>query len=195
MAVAIPFIMLGMSALGAAGSMSAADDQAEQAELQGQQEQVYANWQAAQLKQKANAERASGQRAAIEERKKGDLTMSRARAVAAASGAGAGDPTVMNILGNLASDTEYNALSRLYEGDSSAQSLETQANALQWQGAQAAQAGTSLASSTRTAGMFNAIGQIGQSAGSFYGKYGEPSGTGTTTTTAPDISQRSGGLY
>lgn len=76
------------------------------------------------LRRLAGSERATSQRAAIEERRRADIVQSRARAVSAASGAGATDPTVLKIMDDLSAEGEYRALTRTYEGETAAQSLE-----------------------------------------------------------------------
>lgn len=117
MAAAIPFIMVGMSVLSAKGQMDqgAAAEQAAQIEAQ-------------QLEAQAGQARATAQRAAIEERRQGELASSRLTALAAASGAGATDPTVVSLDQGIAEQAEYNALTRLYEGESQARGMETSAN-------------------------------------------------------------------
>jgi murein L,D-transpeptidase YcbB/YkuD len=72
----------------------------------------------AQLDAKGKEAFASAQRGALAEQKTADLAISRAVAVAAGSGGSATDPTVMDIIGNLASEGKTNALSALYEGQS-----------------------------------------------------------------------------
>lgn len=61
---------------------------------------------------------ATGQRGALAEQRQARLAMSKAQAVAAASGGGASDPTVQHIIGGLASEGNTNALSALYSGQS-----------------------------------------------------------------------------
>lgn len=82
---------------------------------------------AKQLRYQAGQTRASSQRAAAEERRRARLLDSRARAVAAKSGAGVSDPTVVNLRGDIEARGEYNALSRMYEGETEAGSLELEA--------------------------------------------------------------------
>jgi hypothetical protein len=72
---------------------------------------------AKQLRYAAGAARASSQRAAVEERRQARLLQSRGLAVAAASGGGASDVTVVNTLADVAKEGEYRALSALYEGN------------------------------------------------------------------------------
>jgi hypothetical protein len=82
---------------------------------------------ARQLRAMAGQERATSQRAAAEERRRARLLESRARAVAAKSGAGVSDPSVLNLMADLSAEGEYRALTRMYEGETGAQSLETEA--------------------------------------------------------------------
>lgn len=114
MAAAIPYLIVASTVMSAASSMQ----QGQAAELAGQAE-------AAQYARQAGESRATSQRAAEEERRKARLAISRSRAVAAASGAGATDPTVVNLEGGIAEQGEYNALTRLYEGESQARGYET----------------------------------------------------------------------
>ena len=84
---------------------------------------------ARQLDTKAGLERASSQREAMEERRKARLLQSRGLAVAAASGGGADDPGVVNILADIAGEGEYRSLTALYEGNERAFGLESEAKA------------------------------------------------------------------
>lgn len=76
---------------------------------------------------RAGQERAAGQRAAIEQRRQGRFVESRARALAAGSGAGASDPTIVNILGDIGAETEIRALDRLFQGEEAARGSEVSA--------------------------------------------------------------------
>jgi hypothetical protein len=77
-----------------------------------------ADFENAQLAAKGKEAFAIGQRAYLAEKQATDKALSRAVAVAAASGGGASDPGVMDIIGKLASEGNTNALSALYEGQS-----------------------------------------------------------------------------
>lgn len=79
------------------------------------------------LRGMAGQERATAQRAAIEERRRAGLLESRARAVAAKSGGGVSDPSVIDLIGDISAEGEYRALTRMYEGETAAQSLELEA--------------------------------------------------------------------
>lgn len=85
--------------------------------------------QAAQLEANALADRATSQRRASEERRQARLTASRTLAVAASSGAGADDPTIMNLMADMEGEGEYRALAALYEGETAARAQEEQAKA------------------------------------------------------------------
>ena len=63
-------------------------------------------FEAAQMDRLASRAEASSQREAQEVERQGQLKMSRALAVASASGGGASDPTVMDFIGDLAGDTD-----------------------------------------------------------------------------------------
>lgn len=106
----------------------------------GKAEQRAAEHQAAQARQQAGQERASSQRAAIEQRRQGRFLASKALARAAASGAGAGDPTVENILGNIGAEGEFRALNELFIGEERARGLETQADLKIFEGKEARRA-------------------------------------------------------
>lgn len=78
-----------------------------------------ADFENAQLEARGKEDFAIGQRAALAEQDTATQAISRAVAVAAASGGSATDPTVLKIIGDLASEGNTNALSALYEGESS----------------------------------------------------------------------------
>lgn len=108
-----------------------------QQEAQGRAQRDRAEFVAAQNERVAGNERATAQRQAIEQQRQKRLTQSRAQAVAAASGGGALDPGVLDIMGGLEDQGNYNALVALYEGESSARNYENQAALTRWQGEQA----------------------------------------------------------
>lgn len=128
---------------------------------QGTEANASAQNEALQLEAQANSERASSQRAYLEEQRQARYVGSRARAVAAASGAGVSDPTVENIFSGIEAEGEYRALARLYQGDVTAQGLEYGAQVRRREGRAAKSAGYLSAASTVMSG-----------AASLYGKYG-----------------------
>ena len=78
-------------------------------------------------------ERAAAQRAAMERRREGDLVLSRQRALAAASGAGAG-PSLLDIIGDTAARAEYQAQGEMYTGETRARALLDRAAAARYEG-------------------------------------------------------------
>lgn len=76
--------------------------------------------QAKQLKRNAGLSRASGQRSAIDTRREIDVVQSRALALAAASGADASDPTIINNIARLEGEGEYRAITALYNSEQEA---------------------------------------------------------------------------
>lgn len=83
-----------------------------------------ANAQAAAQEQQAGQERAVSQRAAMEQRRQGRIVGSRAQALASASGAGALDPTLVDITAGIDTEAELRALTALYQGEERARGLE-----------------------------------------------------------------------
>jgi hypothetical protein len=82
---------------------------------------------AALLRREAGARRAEGHYAAEEERRQARYLESRALAVAAASGGGVSDPTVVNILADIDAEGEYRAMMRKYSADIEAEGFEERA--------------------------------------------------------------------
>lgn len=113
----------------------------QQARIAGAQKQIESEFEAQQLEQQAGLTVASSQRAAIEQRRQTDLVQSRALAVAAASGGGASDPTIVNLIGKTAGEGAYRASTALYEGEAQARVMRMQAAAKRFEGANAAAIG------------------------------------------------------
>jgi len=107
-----------------------------------------AQFKADQLEQKAGQERAVSQRKADSARRTSRYAESRALALAAASGGGASDPTVVNIMAGIAGEGEMAAQSALYEGEERARGSEMAADASRYEGAQAKRAGNIKAGTT-----------------------------------------------
>ncbi len=152
MAQALPAVLsVGGSLLSAGGSIASANAKA--ADLRSQ---------AAQLEVRAGLERASSQRRAIEEKRQAGLATSRGLAVAAASGGGVDDPTVVRQLAGIEGEGEYRALSALYEGEETARGNEAQA-----------EANRKAAKGVKTAGLLNAAGSILSGGASMFDRYGK----------------------
>lgn len=108
-----------------------------------------AKFQAAQLEQQAGQERASAQRLAVAERRRSAIMQSNAQAAAAASGGSATDTTVLNLIGDIAKEGEFNALSALFEGEERARGLQLQSATARMEGKR-----------TQKQGMFSGISTI-----------------------------------
>lgn len=93
-----------------------------------------AEFTAAQMERNAGQARAAAQLEAAEQERQGRLMASRALAVAAGSGAGASDPTVLNIISRNAAETAYRRSVALYQGETRAAGMEDQATATRMQG-------------------------------------------------------------
>lgn len=118
-------------------------------------------FEARQMAQQAQQAQASSQREAYEVERQGRLLQSRALAVAAASGGGASDPTVMNQIARLAGETEYKKMVALYEGESRADALSLSAAVSRQD-----------ASELEKAGIIAAGGTVLSGGTSLYSKYG-----------------------
>lgn len=135
----------------------------------GRDRQAALEHQAAQARQNAGQERAAAQRGAFEQRRQGRLLSSKALALAAASGAGAGDPGVEKLLGDIGAEGEFRALSDLYEAEERARGLETQADLKVFEGDQERRAGE-IARRTSRFGAFTTVLSGGAKGLSRYGK-------------------------
>lgn len=173
MIAAAPMISLAGTALSAVNSAQAGSASAAASSAGAKNAKDYARYQATQLNRRANSERATGQRGAIEEWRRSRLAQSQARAVAAASGGGVSDPSVTKIIGDLAGEGEYNALTALYEGEDAARGYEDQARAGIYEGDVTAAGLKAKARASRRAGIMGAVGSTLYGATSFANKYGE----------------------
>lgn len=153
---------MALSAVGTVVNTLGTIAQGNQAKAQGIAAQNAANFRAAQLEQQAGQERAAAQRNAIEERRQARLAMSRGLAVAAASGGGALDPTVVNLLGDVQAEGDYRALMRLYQGEERARGAELGATAARYEGDSAYAAGVAAQRNSRFAAVGNLVTGLGK---------------------------------
>ena len=129
-----------------------------------------ADYEAGQLERMAGEELAAGQREGLEVTRQQELLVSRGRAVAAASGAGASDPTVIDVLSDVEREGSYRAGLARYGGAQRAQGLLAQAHATRLSG-KASERGALLASRGTIIG---GLGEAFSNAGSFFLQYGRP---------------------
>jgi len=164
-AAASPYIMAGTAALTAYSQYR-----------QGKAAEDAAALQAEQLRRQANDERALAQQEAANKRRELRYMQSRAQAVAAASGAGAADPTVADLMGDLEEVGEYEALGSLWAGESRARQSEYAAKVARYEGKVAKKKARTQALTT-----------IMSSALSMYNKFGAPAGAGGTKGLSMDM--------
>lgn len=152
-------LMTGVSAVGSIASGNAKAGEA--------------NSEAAQLNQNANAAMGAAERNAIVTNQNTALTLSKAQANAAASGALASSPTAINDMAAIQKQGTYAALTDLYNGETTANADQYQAQMTKYQGQQA-----------QLAGYFDAAKTIAGSgtAKTLFEKYGNsgPSGVGSS---------------
>lgn len=107
-----------MAAIGAIAGLIGTGLQVMGSISQGKAQQAALNFEAKQKEQAGREEFAAGQRKEIEKRQEGDLVMSRQRALASASGAGVLNPSILDIYGDTAGASEYNAGIERYGAES-----------------------------------------------------------------------------
>jgi hypothetical protein len=107
----------------------------------GEQQRRRAEFQARLLEQAAGRAIAAGQREKLEVERVTKLTESRALALAAASGGGAGSPTVVNHIGNIAKRGAYLGAIALYNSEQKARDLNIAAAMARYEGELSAEAG------------------------------------------------------
>lgn len=148
---ALPALMKGAgTAISAFSAVAGAEGQATQMKYRSKLQEF-----------QANEEAAASQRAAALERRKAERATGRARAVAAAGGGSTEDINVVDAQNRIAAQGEFNALSRLAEGQSRYNALRSSAKA-QRQGARM----------TRRQGILAATGTILDGGSSLYDMYG-----------------------
>jgi len=175
-------LKIGGAALDAYGKKKSGSDQA----AAGQQQNALAQFQAAQMRVNALDAQASAQIAAHDIQRQQDYATSRALAVAAASGGGASDPTVINLIARTAGEGAYRRSVALYEGKSKAQALNAQADATEYGGSLAVDSGNKSKSAYDLA----ALTTITKGATSLFSKYGGdgPSDNNTNSSTQSNTS-------
>lgn len=134
-------VTIGLAVAGTLFQAYGQYQQGQAADAMGKAQEIAANYQADQMKVNAGQERAAAQRKMLEEKRRGTLAQSKVQAIAAASGGGSLDPSIVDIMGDLESEAQYNADVATFEGEERARDLETGANIKRYEGAQARAAG------------------------------------------------------
>lgn len=125
-------------------------------------------FQAQQAEEQAGTAIAISQRGAMEEERKASLMTSRALAVAAASGGGVSDPTIINLIARTRGEGAYRSGVVLYEGESRARQLRLQAQAYRVSGADAIATGREQEFGSR----IGALGSLAGGSGSLFANFG-----------------------
>ena len=164
---ALPLLMAGLTVAGGALSAAGTIAGGNAAAAAGQSQQQALEFRAKQEDQAAQESRAVAQRQAIESRHKGELLQSTLQARAAAGGGGADDPTVLELGGNIAQRSEYDALFDMYKGENRARGLQDSAIGSRMSGDAALAEGRAK----QSASYLSAAGTLIGSAGSAYRTY------------------------
>ena len=162
------YIPAALTLAGSVMGYSGANKAASGARLAGARTAGARAFEAKQLRQNAGQEVAASQRAALEERRQANLVASRQLALAAASGAGASDPTVVQMIARTAREGSYRASVALYGGEERARQLRMAAAGKDYEGASALEGAEVQASAYKTAG----VGELLKGGGSLFAKYG-----------------------
>ena len=176
LSAAVPFIgpalQIGGTLLSASGQKKQAKAAQQTAESQAAAAQKSAEYSAVQHEYIAGQTRATSQREAAIQRHSAKILASRALAVAAASGAGATDPTVTNIIGDIISEGAYRSALAMYEGEEEAKQSEFAALTLRETGSYTAAARRAESASIGRASNLSMFGTLLSGGASFADKYG-----------------------
>lgn len=147
------------------------------ARIAGERQKAANQFEAWQAEREAGLSIALSQQRAREETRQSDMAASRALAVAAASGGGVSDPTIVRLLANVRGEGVYRANVALYEGEARARQLRLAGATGNLAGAEAVVEGVRR----ETGAMYSAMGAVGKAGLSLYEKYG---GSGAPTNPA-----------
>lgn len=139
-----------------------------EARIRGEMQKAAFQFEAFEADRRAGASIAISQRQALEETRQANLVASRALAVAAASGAGVSDPTMVRVIANARGEGAVRAATALYEGSAHARQLRTEAAMGRLSGTEAELSGRS----TQAAYGIQSAGAVAREGLSLYSKYG-----------------------
>lgn len=166
-------LSVGSTLLSAKGQKESGKAAAQQSQQAAQNEMVAAEYEARQAEYLANQAKAVSQKEALEQRRMTGLLASRTLALAAASGGGASDPGVVDIIGNIYAEGAYRSALALYEGEEQARSLGVSAQARRLSGKSGASAAIAEGRSTAKASQTNMFSTLISGGSSFLKNYGE----------------------
>jgi hypothetical protein len=139
------------------------------AKVEAERKEVASEFEAEQAEVAGGLAMAASQRVALEEYGKADNVASRALAVAAASGGGASDPTIINLISDIKGEGAYRASVALYEGEQQARDMKIAAATRRIEGATAIEAGVNKSNAYG----IRALGTAFAGGASLYSKYGQ----------------------
>lgn len=161
-------------------SKAASDREAQGAELagasaqkQGRAKRALDEFEAQQLEENASNTQAAAQRDALEQTRQATLVESRAKALAAAGGAGG--PGVINLVSKINGEGAYRSLNSVYEGESQARSMRLAAAGKRYEGQKAEELGSDQAAAYDVqagASQLKGFASLIGAGGSLYSKYG-----------------------
>lgn len=178
-----PALTIASSVTGFMGANKAASA----ARLAAERTAAAKRFEAKQLLINAGQEQAAGQRAGFEQERQAQLIQSRQIALAAASGAGASDPTIMKLIARTEKEGSYRAAVAIYGGEEKARQLRMAAAGRQYEADAAITAGAQTAQAYQIAG----VGSLLRGGASLFAKYGMggPKGSGDSAALGgPDTS-------
>lgn len=121
------------------------------------------------LDEEAGQTEAAAQRTALAQTRTASLIESRAKAVAAASGGGATDPTVINLISRISAEGALRSLTATYEGEEKARKLRTSGELAARYGVQQGEGYDAVAQ----AATIKTAASAASGAASLYAKYGQ----------------------
>lgn len=136
----------------------------------GARRKAAAEFEAQQLEQEAETSQAIGMRRAADEGRKTQMVNSLALARAAASGAGASDPTVLHVLAQTSGEGAYRQWLAMYEGEAQARLDKMRAGATRFEGA-TAESDAAMAQRQYNLGAMNTVLTGGIKTASMYQRY------------------------
>lgn len=144
-------------------------EQGKTARIRGEQARQAGEFAAWQAERQGATAIAIGQRQAIEENRQATLVASRALAVAAASGGGVSDPTMVRMISSARGEGAYRANVALYEGEAKARQMKFEAITGRTAGYNAESEGYAAQQGYNLA----ALGSGAKTVASLYAKYGK----------------------
>lgn len=155
--------------LGLAVSVYGSQQSSVAAEKAGKEGQRAKEYEAKQYEKQATAVIGSAQRTMLAERRRKEMVVSRAQALAAFGGGSVSDPTVQNIVSDLEGEGAYREAIALYQGEDESRKLNEAASLSRREGAVIRKGGRSLSRAYQAQGISTAL----QGASSLYTRYSQ----------------------